>query len=267
MTKGSPGAGCTNRQMSVTCRGMRQHRGEVWLRGRLVQRLFRCGQPPGQRHVEEPGLEHVGIAPAHAASHPAAASSWHGGGAPVRPRTAARGTDRVAPRRHRPAPAMAGRGWSRAAPGSRARRPPPARQGERRGAVGQFVRRFQHIEPLPPGGQPHRRLQRGVEPVQPRLGGDRRDVRQIGLRHSAHRSPDRGPARWPPRRTADRPAAARNRRATRAPEPHHATRSPARQTCRTTGRLSCSRTRTRSARCPARAGRDPSARPAARAAR
>ena len=143
MTKGSPGAGCTNRQMSLTWRGMRQHRREVLLRGRLVQRLFRRGQPPGQRHVKEPRLEHIRIAPAHQHSVLLRRQAGTAAARQVRPRTAVRGTDRDARRTHRPVPAMADRARFRATPGSRTRRtlPAPARRTARCGR--------QVLSPLP----------------------------------------------------------------------------------------------------------------------
>ena len=42
----------------------RQRSGEVTFGGRLIDRLLSRCQPPGQRHVKEPGAKHVRIAPA-----------------------------------------------------------------------------------------------------------------------------------------------------------------------------------------------------------
>ena len=143
----------------------RQRSGEVTFGGRLIDRLLGRCQPPGQRHVEEPGAQTRTDSPSGPAARRARASAARCGGVPVPARTEAREASRAARRRHPPAPATAGRGASRARPGSHARRP-------LRAAAGRTARCAPRAPPPPAPGraipvpsQPHRRLQRGMKAV------------------------------------------------------------------------------------------------------
>ena len=192
----SPAAACAIARAKMCLRGRHDTR-------RFSGALSRRVSVMWKNHV----LEHVRIAPAHAASPPAAPSAGTPPAGQLRRRSAARGRHRAARRRHRPAPATAGRRG--------------LAQREKAVHVGHRQRR--QIERGEPAARVHRALRSTSDHATLRPSASAASVWRGSRRARgsavtsampamsgwtpARRSPDRGPATARVRRTADRPAA------------------------------------------------------------
>ena len=169
-TNGAPGAAWVKRQISCTFRGERDTRGEMGFGQRRDLGVLLRREAPGEGHVEAPGGEHVGVAPVEQhrillrrETTLAAARELGGVG---------RDAVQVEIGHAGIGEGVEGRPGRGFAQGEEAAHVGDLERGQReRGdAGGQGLRVFH--EGIPAMGEAHRRLERGVEAVAARVGGE-----------------------------------------------------------------------------------------------